>query len=61
MSFQKELFKVRSEYGEILNASEISNGIYEIDDLWNESVNENVHDKNAVNITAVFLLIIIEV
>ena len=32
------LFKkyiVRSEYGEIVNASEILNGIYEIYDFWN--------------------------
>ena len=44
MSFQKELFKVWSEYGEIVNASEISNGIYEIDDVWNESDNEKFSD-----------------
>ena len=61
MSFQKELFKVRSEHGEIVNASEISNGIYEIDDVWNESGNEKFPDKNAVNITTYFLLMMIEV
>ena len=47
---------VRSEYGEILYFSDISNGIHEIDGVWNESNNETVTGKNTVNITAVFLL-----
>ena len=61
-SFKKKEFdNVQTEYGEIVNASEISNGKYEIDDVWNKSDNEKVPDKNAVNITAVYLLMMIEV
>ena len=41
------LDNVRSEYGDIVNASEISNGIDEIYHVWNESDNENAPDKNA--------------
>ena len=52
---------LRTEYGEIINASEIPNGKDEIDDVWNESGNEEVPDKNAVNITKVCLLVMIEV
>ena len=39
-----ELDVIRFEYGEIVNSSEISNGIYEIDDVWNQSDNETVPD-----------------
>ena len=41
-SFFLRLDNVRSEYGEIVNASEIPNNIDEIDDFWNESYNDNV-------------------
>ena len=58
---KKELDNVQSEYVEIVNASEISNGIDEIDDVWNEADNEIIPDKNAVNITVIFLLMMIEV
>ena len=34
-----------SEYGEIVNDSEISNSIDEIYDVWNKSDNENIPDK----------------
>ena len=45
LSFQKKYFIfVRFEYGEIVNSSEISNGIDEIDDVWNQSDNETVPD-----------------
>ena len=36
---------VRTEYGEIVNYSEIPNGKDEIDDVWNKSNNEKVSDK----------------
>ena len=38
----------------------ISNGIYEIDDVWNRSDNETGPDKNAQNLTEVFSLMMIE-
>ena len=41
---KKELDVVQLEYGEILNSSEISNGIDEIYDVWNKSNNETVLD-----------------
>ena len=44
LCFQIFLDNVQPEYGEIVNASEISNGIYEIDDVWTESDNETVPD-----------------
>ena len=37
--FKKKIDTVRSEYGEIINASEVSNVIYEIYDVWNKSDN----------------------
>ena len=42
LSFQKKLDHVRTEYVEIVNASKISKGKDEIDDVWNESNNEKV-------------------
>ena len=42
---KKELYHVWYEYGEIVNASEISKVIYEIYDVWNESDNETVPEK----------------
>ena len=45
MSFQNYwLDVVRLEYGEIVNYCEISHGIDEIDDVWNQSDNETVPD-----------------
>ena len=58
---KKELYRVLTEYREIVNASEISNGKDEIDYIWNESNNETFPDKKAVNITTVYLLMMIEV
>ena len=46
-------YVVQLEYVEIVNFYEISNGKDEIDDVWNESKNEKVRDKNAVNITTI--------
>ena len=40
----KKTDHVRTKYGEIVNASEISNGNDDIDDFWNESNNEKVPD-----------------
>ena len=40
-----ELDVVQLEYGEIVNSSDISNGIDEIDDVLNQSDNETVPDK----------------
>ena len=60
-SFKNKLDHVQTEYGEIVNASEISNGKDEIDDVWNEYIREKVPDKNAVNITTVCLLMMIEI
>ena len=57
----KQKYHVRTEYGEIVNSSEISNSKDEIDDVWGESNNDNVPDKNVLNITIVFLLAMIEV
>ena len=57
---KKELDISLLEYGEIVNSSEISNGIDEIDNVWNQSDNEKVPDKNAQNLTKVFSLMIIE-
>ena len=45
--FKTKLDNAWSEYGEIVNVSEISNGIYEIDDVWTESDNEKVPDKKS--------------
>ena len=59
LNFKKD--NVLSEYGEILNAPKISNGIDEIDYVWNESNHEKFPDKNVVNITTVYLLVMIEV
>ena len=42
---KKELDNVQSEYGDILNVSEISNGIDEIYDVWDEYDYEKVTDK----------------
>ena len=53
--FQKKIDTVRSEYGEIVNDSEISNGIDEIYYVWNESGNETVPDKKCVNYHSSFL------
>ena len=36
---------VRIEYGEIINASEISNGDDAMDDVWNEYNHQKVPDK----------------
>ena len=55
LCFQIFLDNVQPEYGEIVNASEISNGIYEIDDVWNESVNEKVADKKRGKYHNIFL------
>ena len=38
----RKLDHIHTDYGEIINASEISNGKYEIDYVWNESNNEKV-------------------
>ena len=39
-----ELYFVQLEYGEIVNSSQVSNGIDEIDDVWNQPDNETVPD-----------------
>ena len=39
---------VRTEYGEIINASEISNGDDAIDDVWNEYNPQQVTDNRCV-------------
>ena len=54
------LDSVRSDYGEIINASEISISIDKIYDVWNESDIETATEKHAVDISAVCLLIMIE-
>ena len=56
---KKELDTVRSEYVEIVNASEISIVIDEIYYVWNKSDIETVPKKNTVNISAVYLLTMI--
>ena len=43
-----ELDVIRFKYGEIVNSSDISNGINEIDDVWNQSDNETVLDKKRI-------------
>ena len=58
---KRELDTIWSEYGEIVNASEISIGIDKIYDVWNESDIETVPEINAVNITSVCLMMMIEV
>ena len=57
---KRELDTIWSEYGEIVNASEISIGIDKIYDVWNESDIETATEKHAVDISAVCLLIMIE-
>ena len=42
---KKELDNVQSEYGEVVYFSRVSNGIYEMNDVWNESDNEKVPDE----------------
>ena len=59
--FKTVLCTVWSEYGEIVNFSEISIGIYKIYDVWNEYEIETVPEKNVVNISAVCLLMMIKV
>ena len=39
---RKELYHVQTEYIEIVKVSEIPNGKDEIEDIWNESSNDNV-------------------
>ena len=51
---------VRIEYGEIINASEISNCDDAIDEVWNEYNHQKAPNKNVINIKTVRLLIIIE-
>ena len=41
---RKELDNGRTEYGEIVNASETLNGKYEVDGVWNETDNERSPD-----------------
>ena len=48
------------EYGEIVYSSEISNGIYEIDYVWNQSDNETDPKRNAQNLIEVCSLMMIE-
>ena len=48
-----EFDHVRIEYGEIINAYEISNGYDAIDDAWNVYDHQKVPDKNAVNFKTV--------
>ena len=55
----QNIYCVRTEYGEIVNASEIPNGKYEIDNVWNESDNEKVPDEKEANTTTFFLLMMI--
>ena len=50
-----ELDNVPFEYGEIINSSEISNGIYDIDDVWNQSDDETGTGKKRRNSTRTFL------
>ena len=52
---KKQLDHVRTAYGEIINAPEISNGKDEIDHVWNESDNENFPDKKSGKYHNIFL------
>ena len=61
LSFQKiEYDHVHTEDWDIINASKISNGDDEIDDVWNFYNYQKVLDKNAVNFKNVWLLKMIE-
>ena len=42
---EKEYDHIRTEYREIINASEISNGDDTIANVWNEYNTEQVHNK----------------
>ena len=50
---EKEYDHIRTEYREIINASEISNGDDTIDDVWNLYNHQKLSDKNAVNFKTV--------
>ena len=50
-----ELDVVQFEYGEIVNSSEISNGIDEIDGLWNQSVMKQFQIKKCTKSNRSFL------
>ena len=51
---------VQIEYGENINANEISNGDDKVYGIWTEYNHQKVTDKNAVNPRTVFLLTMIE-
>ena len=55
----RKLDHIRTEYGEIINASEISISIDKIYDDWNEYDIETVSEENKLNISAVCLLMMI--
>ena len=50
MRSKTEYDHVRSEYGEIINASKISNCDDAITDFWNKYNPQQVPEKNTVNI-----------
>ena len=58
--YLKKYDHVRNEYGEIINASEISNGDDAIADVWNEYNFNKFLVENEVNIKTVLLFMIIE-
>ena len=57
---QTEWDVVRFEYVEIVNSSRILNGIYEIDDVWNQPDDETGPDKNAENFIEFLSLMMME-